>query len=67
MAYNYSMDTWVTFKLVGLLLLNIFYIVLTFVYLGAKGLLGEENLKDPNAAPTANPTVDKAEIPEGKG
>jgi intracellular septation protein len=46
-AFNYSMDTWVTFKLVGLLLINLVYLVITFVYLYSKGLLGEENLRDP--------------------
>ena len=46
-AFNYSMDTWVTFKLVGLLLINLVYLVITFAYLYSKGLLGEENLRDP--------------------
>ncbi|MEM7080656.1 MAG: inner membrane-spanning protein YciB [Pseudomonadota bacterium] len=43
-AFTYSMDTWVTFKLVGLMGLNLVYIIATFTYLGRKGLLTEENL-----------------------
>lgn len=50
-AYNYSLDTWVTFKFVGLLILNILFMIATFGYLYSKGLLNEENLKDPNATP----------------
>jgi intracellular septation protein len=46
-AYNYSMDTWVTFKFIGLLLLNVLFMVATFVYLYSKGLLNEANLPDP--------------------
>ena len=46
-AYNYSLDTWVTFKFIGLLALNIVFLVVTFVYLHLKGLLGEEHLIDP--------------------
>ena len=52
-AYNFSLDTWVTFKLVGLILLNIVFMVATFGYLYAKGLLSEENLKEP---PTSTET-----------
>ncbi len=48
-AYTYSMDTWVTFKFIGLLLLNLLYVVATFGYLASKGLLAEENLLDPDA------------------
>ena len=47
-AYNYSLDTWVTFKFVGLMALNIAFLVATFVYLHLKGLLGEEHLIDPD-------------------
>ena len=46
-AYNFSMDTWVTFKFVGLMGLSIVYLIATFSYLGIKGWLNEENLKDP--------------------
>lgn len=45
-AYNYSMDTWVTFKLVGMLGLNFIFILLTFTYLYNKGWLADENLPD---------------------
>ena len=47
-AYNYSLDTWVTFKFVGLLGLNIVFMIATFVYLHTKGLLGDEHLIDPD-------------------
>ena len=43
-AYTYSLDTWVTFKFFGLMLLNVLFMVLTFIYLQAKGLLTEEHL-----------------------
>jgi intracellular septation protein len=46
-AYNYSMDTWVTFKFVGLLVLNMFFLICTFAYLYSKDLLTEEHLRDP--------------------
>ena len=48
-AYNFSMDTWVTFKFVGLLALNVVFLICTFAYLYAKGLLSEENLPDPKS------------------
>ena len=48
-AYNYSMDTWVTFKFVGLLGINVVFMICTFAYLYSKGLLSEENLPDPKA------------------
>ena len=48
-AYNFSMDTWVTFKFAGLMGLNVVFLIATFGYLGAKGLLSDENLVDPNA------------------
>ncbi len=49
-AYSFSLDTWVTFKFVGLMLLNIGFMLLTFGYLYAKGLLTEEHLIDPAAS-----------------
>ena len=54
-AYNYSMDTWVTFKFAGLMGINIAFLILTFTYLGMKGYLSEEHFIDPDAdeAPTA--------------
>ena len=48
-AYTFSMDTWVTFKFVGLLALNMVFLIGTFAYLYAKGWLAEENLPDPKA------------------
>ena len=39
-----------TFKFVGLLALNMVFLVCTFAYLYAKGWLNEENLPDPKAA-----------------
>jgi len=53
-AYTFSMDTWVTFRFVGLLSLNMLYLVCTFTYLYSKGLLSEENLPDPKQAPAEN-------------
>ncbi len=46
-AYTFSMDTWVTFKFVGLMALSLGMIVITFVYLYAKGYMNEENLPEP--------------------
>ncbi len=53
-AYNFSMDTWVTFRFVGLLSLNMLYLIITFTYLYSKGWLSEENLPDPQQAPADN-------------
>ncbi len=41
---NFSMDTWVTFKLFGQMGINFFYIIVMMVYLVASGALGEANL-----------------------
>lgn len=49
-AFNFSMDTWVTFRLFGLMGLNITYLIITFSYLGVKGWLTEEHLLDPDDA-----------------
>ena len=43
-AWNYSMEFWVTYKLVGGFALTLLYIILTIVYLARLG-----HLKDPNA------------------
>ncbi|NKB99702.1 MAG: septation protein A [Pseudomonadales bacterium] len=48
-AYSYSLDTWVTFKFIGLLGLNLVFLMATFAFLHFKGLLTEEHLLDPNA------------------
>lgn len=55
-AYNFSLDAWVTFKFFGLLGLNLVFMVATFVYLHLKGLLTEEFIKDP-AGDRKNPTA----------
>lgn len=47
-AYNYSLDAWVTFKFVGLMALNVLFMGITFGYLHYKGLLSEDHLLDPN-------------------
>jgi intracellular septation protein len=47
-AYSYSLDTWVTFKFVGLMALNLLFMGITFGYLYHKGLLSEDHLRDPN-------------------
>lgn len=49
-ANNYSLDTWVTFKFVGSMALNILFLIATFGYLYFKGLLSEEHLLDPDNA-----------------
>lgn len=59
-AYNFSTDTWVTFKLVGLLLLNVAFMIVTFGYLASQGLLSEENLRD---ASDAENTTEKPDAP----
>lgn len=48
-AFTFDLDTWVTFKFFGLMLLNIVFMVLTFGYLHSRGLLGEDNLIDAKA------------------
>lgn len=53
-AYSFSMDTWVTFKLVGLLGLNLLYMVVMFGYLHVKGLLNEDTISDPKATQPSN-------------
>ena len=45
-AWNFSMDFWVTYKLVGGFALTLLYIILTIVYLARLG-----HLKDPDAEP----------------
>lgn len=41
--YNYTMEVWVTFKLIGPLALNVFYIVIMVAYLARIGALNEDN------------------------
>lgn len=62
-AYNFSMDTWVTFKLVGLLVINLVFLTCTFAYLYSKDLLGEDNLRTPDGAndKDANDNIESVE------
>ena len=46
MVVNFSMDTWVTFKLFGQMGINFFYIIVMVVYLVASGALSEEQLNE---------------------
>ena len=62
-AYSFSMDTWVTFRFVGLLSINIFLLICTFTYLYAKGWLSEDNLPDPNKPAKADAAKDNVETP----
>ena len=48
-AYSFSMDTWVTFKFAGLLIINLIMLICTFGYLYANGWLAEENLPQPES------------------
>jgi intracellular septation protein len=43
---NFSMDTWVTFKLFGQMGINFFYIIVMVVYLVASGALSEAQLNE---------------------
>ena len=43
---NFSMDTWVTFKLFGLMGLNVLYVLLMMAYLVAIGALKEDDTLD---------------------
>jgi intracellular septation protein len=42
-AYNFSMEIWVTYKLVGGFALTFIYIVITMLYLARKGFLDSED------------------------
>ena len=41
-AYNYSIEIWVSYKLIGGFALTFLYIVITMAYLAKKGLLAEQ-------------------------
>lgn len=43
-AYNFSMEFWVTYKLVGGFALTFIYIVITMLYLARKGFLDSEDV-----------------------
>ena len=53
-AYNFSMEVWVSYKLIGGFALTLFYILLTIAYLASKGFLNDESM----------PTADKVAVPE---
>ncbi|MGI9322997.1 MAG: inner membrane-spanning protein YciB [Pseudomonadales bacterium] len=57
-AYNFSTDFWVAYKLVGGMGLTIFYLIVTFVYLIAGGYISELSAEE-DAASIAN----KQELP----
>ena len=56
---NFSMDTWVTFKLFGQMGINFFYIIVMLVYLVAAGALSEANLsaREEESNPTLSPEM----------
>lgn len=55
---NFSMDTWVTFKLFGLLGLNLLYVIIMVAYLVSIGALKEpeESAQSPAAPGSDNPS-----------
>ena len=46
MAYNFSMEFWVSYKLIGGFGLTFLYIVITMIYLSRKGLLDHPNAEE---------------------
>jgi intracellular septation protein len=46
-AYNFSMEFWVTYKLVGGFALTFLYIVITMIYLSRKGMLETQEPSEP--------------------
>jgi intracellular septation protein len=61
-AYNFSMEFWVTYKLVGGFALTLLYVVLTMAYLASKGFL-----KDPVEQAAAATVERAAEAERGRG
>ena len=53
-AYNFSMEFWVSYKLIGGFALTFLYIVITMIYLSRKGLLAEQG-EGPRDGPTGPP------------
>lgn len=45
-AYNFSMEFWVSYKLIGGFALTLLYILLTLAYLASKGFLNEDTAAD---------------------
>lgn len=58
-AYSFSLDFWVTYKLIGGFAITLTYLIITFVYLHRLGLLDE--LPDEATEPAAEPLVEKAQ------
>lgn len=54
-AYNFSMEFWVSYKLIGGFALTLLYILLTLAYLASKGFLNEEAMA--TSAPAATSTA----------
>ena len=54
-AYNFSMEFWVSYKLIGGFALTFLYIMLTVAYLASKGYLKE--LEEPESEPAATPPL----------
>ena len=64
-AYNFSMEFWVTYKLVGGFALTFLYVMLTMVYLAKKGFLDADSADSAvtDAAPTiATPAIAEANV-----
>ncbi len=57
-AYNFSMEFWVGYKLIGGFALTFLYIVITMVYLSRKGMLGEPDAADAAPAPPPEPPLE---------
>lgn len=53
-AYGFSTDFWVTYKLVGGIAITLTYMVITMVYLVKGGYIEEETSEDPAAAEKAS-------------
>ena len=54
-VYNYSMETWVTFKFIGLIALQLLYVVIMMVYLLRIGVIKEDD-----AVPTTQTDDEKS-------
>ena len=52
-AFNFSLDVWVSYKLIGGFAITLSYIVLTLIYLSSGGYLQE-----PQPEPVDKPTID---------
>jgi intracellular septation protein A len=48
-AYNFDLDFWVTYKLVGGFVITLIYMVITVVYLAKGGYIKDENEQEMEA------------------